>query len=391
MPRTNLILFLPGFTIRKVLNASPLVIEATYNRKPKCPFCDSSKLRTKGSFMREVKHESIGLRRAYIRFKAHKFYCYACKRYFNQRFPGILKHQRATERLKAQVFEQHTQGVSQLDLAKQLKLGKSTIERWYQQHYLLRAQSIKAQHWPKVLGIDEHFFSKKQRFVTTFCDLKNHRIFDIVKGKSGSDLLPFINQLQGRERVKIACIDLSVTYRNLIKKHFPKALIVTDRFHVLRLIEHAFMKTCHSINPQMKYHRGVLAMFRTRPEHLSETRRLKLKQFLDEQPAIQALYQFKEQLFTLLKHKHRKAKECKSLIPIFLDMVKQLKAAVFAPLVKLGKTLFKWREEIVRMWRFTKNNGITEGFHRKMKLIQRRAYGFRNFENYRLRVKVLCS
>ena len=38
------------------------------------------------------------------------------------------------------------------------------------------------------------------------------------------------------------------------------------------------------------------------------------------------------------------------------------------------------------MWRFTKNNGITEGFHRKMKLIQRRAYGFRNFQNYRLRV-----
>ncbi|HAU1716213.1 TPA: transposase [Legionella pneumophila] len=35
--------------------------------------------------------------------------------------------------------------------------------------------------------------------------------------------------------------------------------------------------------------------------------------------------------------------------------------------------------------------GITEGFHRKMKLIQRRAYGFRNFENYRLRVRVLCG
>lgn len=39
------------------------------------------------------------------------------------------------------------------------------------------------------------------------------------------------------------------------------------------------------------------------------------------------------------------------------------------------------------MWRFTKSNDITEGFHRKMKLIQRRAYGFRNFENYRTRVK----
>ena len=43
------------------------------------------------------------------------------------------------------------------------------------------------------------------------------------------------------------------------------------------------------------------------------------------------------------------------------------------------------------MWRFTKNNGITEGFHRKMKLIQRRAYGYRNFKNYRLRVLVECG
>jgi transposase len=43
------------------------------------------------------------------------------------------------------------------------------------------------------------------------------------------------------------------------------------------------------------------------------------------------------------------------------------------------------------MWRFTKNNAITEGFHRKRKLIQRRAYGFRNFHNYRLRVIAQCG
>lgn len=48
-------------------------------------------------------------------------------------------------------------------------------------------------------------------------------------------------------------------------------------------------------------------------------------------------------------------------------------------------------EEIARMWRYAKNNGIKEGFHRKMKFIQRRIFGFKNFENYRLRVKVLCG
>jgi transposase len=79
------------------------------------------------------------------------------------------------------------------------------------------------------------------------------------------------------------------------------------------------------------------------------------------------------------------------LLPIFRNYLHQLKQSPFKPLATLAKTFYQWREEIVRMWRFTKNNGITEGFHRKMKLIQRRAYGFKNFENYRLRVKVLCA
>jgi len=57
----------------------------------------------------------------------------------------------------------------------------------------------------------------------------------------------------------------------------------------------------------------------------------------------------------------------------------------------LAKTLHSWRGEIAAIRRFTKNNRIAEGFHRKMKLIQRRAYGFRNFENYRLRVLAACG
>ena len=66
-------------------------------------------------------------------------------------------------------------------------------------------------------------------------------------------------------------------------------------------------------------------------------------------------------------------------------------AVILAQLVQLGQTLASGSEEIVAMWRFTRNNVITEGFHNKMELINRQAYGFRNFQNYRLRVKVLCS
>ena len=159
-----------------------------------------------------MKHESIGYRNSLLRFKAHKFFCRACHRYFNQQFPGILKYQRATEKLRQQVFREHSLGVPQTDLAKQLKLGKSTVERWFHAFYHLQNQYQLYQHWPRVLGIDEHFFCKKQRFATTFCDLSKQRIFDIVKGRNASELLPFLQELPGRERVRVACIDLSPTY-----------------------------------------------------------------------------------------------------------------------------------------------------------------------------------
>lgn len=135
----------------------------------------------------------------------------------------------------------------------------------------------------------------------------------------------------------------------------------------------------------------MLAALRTNPENLTEKRKQLRDAYLQAQPAIASIYEFKLKLQELLMYKHRKARDCKKLLPVFLEYLDLLKHSGFDPLETLGKTLYSWREEVVRMWRFTKNNGITEGFHRKMKLIQRRAYGFKNFENYRLRVKVLCG
>lgn len=76
------------------------------------------------------------------------------------------------------------------------------------------------------------------------------------------------------------------------------------------------------------------------------------------------------------------------MLPQLLGLADQLQAS---PLRALAKTLQSWLEPIVGMWRFTKNNGITEGFHTKMEMMSRRAFGFRNFENYRLRVLTHCG
>ena len=75
----------------------------------------------------------------------------------------------------------------------------------------------------------------------------------------------------------------------------------------------------------------------------------------------------------------------------FLDAIQELLHSPLDALQQLGRTLDSWKTEIALMWRWSKNNGITEGFHNKMEMISRRAFGFRNFQNYRLRVRVLCG
>jgi transposase len=97
------------------------------------------------------------------------------------------------------------------------------------------------------------------------------------------------------------------------------------------------------------------------------------------------------QLRELMNHKHQTKRKCKEHIRELLSKIRSLRENVAAPLQVLANTLEDWQEPIACMWRFVRNNGITEGFHRKMKLIQRRAYGFRNFENYRLRVIAQCG
>lgn len=60
--------------------------------------------------------------------------------------------------------------------------------------------------------------------------------------------------------------------------------------------------------------------------------------------------------------------------------------------LELRKVILDWRDEILNYHRYKgMSNGRVEGFNRKAKLCQRRAYGFKKFKNYRLRLLNLCA
>ena len=74
-----------------------------------------------------------------------------------------------------------------------------------------------------MLGIDEHFFTRKKGFATTLVDLKNHKVFDLRLGRSEASLGPYLSRLTGRDQVQVVLMDLSETYRSIALRYFPRS------------------------------------------------------------------------------------------------------------------------------------------------------------------------
>jgi transposase len=322
---------------------------------------------------------------------SRKFRCLGCGKTFWERFPGILPRKRATEPFRRSVFQNHWDGISRSRLSKREGIGSATVERWSIDFLQRLAAERRNALCPSVLGIDEHFFTRKKGYATTFCDLKGHKVFDVVLGRSEASLEAYLEKLPGRKRVRIVCMDLSQVYRAIARKYFPNALIVADRFHVIRLINHHFMACWREMDAAASKSRGLASLMRRHRHNLKPEQRTRLEKYLAEHPLLEIIYRFKQKLCYLLLKKHRTRKQCVKLIPRLMAAVQQLREFPRPQLAQLGETLHNWSEEIVRMWRFTRSNGITEGFHTKMEVLQRQAYGFRNFANYRLRVRAMCS
>lgn len=388
----EIVLGLPGYQITGLERKGGVVrIGVQYEGPVICPHCQGAHHHSKGRYEREVRHEDLGRRPCVLVLEARKWLCLSCRRQFRQRFPGIQPWQRSSEAFQRLIYELHLDGINRSRLGQRRRLAPATVERYFECGLARQFKEWHPGRCPPVLGIDEHFFTRKKGYATTLCDLRKHKIYDVVLGRSEASLEAYFQRLEGRDQVRVVCMDLSSTYRSLVKKYFPRALIVADRFHVIRLINQHFLICWRDLDRDGSKNRALASLMRRHQQNLKPEQQPRLAEYLRQHPALEAIYQHKQQLCELLKKKNQTRIQGARLVSQFLHAVAQLREAILPPLVTLGNTLAAWAEEIGRMWRFSRNNGITEGFHNKMELINRQAYGFRNFNNYRMRVKVLCA
>lgn len=394
MPQQEFIAPIRGLQINNSVETSlAIILKCSLQDRAElcCRHCGGNELKVRSYTIRELKHAIWSGKMVILHVKTPKFNCKRCQRYFMAPIPGVLSKRRATEQFRKEIFTLHHGGLTQKNLSLTHQIGTATVERWYQDFVKFRVRELEGRSCPQVLGIDEHFFTRKLGYATTFVDLKNHKVFDVVLGRSEASLKSFLERLPGKDKVRVVVMDLSETYRAIVKKYFPNAMIVADRFHVIRLLNHHFLKLWKTLDDEGRKNRGLLSLMRRHEWNLKPEQVPRLQSYFKEVSGLREVYDFKQDLAKLLLHKSLHRHHAQQLVPQLLWSLEECLNSPWEPLQSFGKTLKSWLEPIARMWRFRKTNGITEGLHTKMEMISRRAFGFRNFQNYRLRVIALCG
>jgi transposase len=251
----------------------------------------------------------------------------------------------------------------------------------------------------RALGVDEHSFLAATRehhtiFATALVDLDRRRVIDLFEGKSAARLRNWCSRRSKRwlAGVRVVALDLTDTYRAGLSPHLSHAAHVADPFHVTRVGNRTVDLVRRRVQNEQLGHRG------RKVDPLFKIRKLLLKgaERLDEQGRERMLLGLRagdpdDELLGAWLAKESVRDVYLTTDPaeaaVLLDKAIIASRADDVPeIASLGRTLARWREEILNHHRTGASNGPTEGMNFCAKQVKRAGRGFATFKNYRLRV-----
>jgi transposase len=319
-----------------------------------------------------------------------RFKCPNCGAVFTEAIDGIKVGFRTTEKYRSTILHDSKNYDNIKSVAKVNRCSDTLVTTIVNERLELELRKSRNTPWGKTVCIDEHGFKRNQKksrkeMVTSLVDNNRKCVREVAPSKNPDDIKATIEHIPGRENVKNAVIDMDDTFKNFILGNFPNAEIVVDKFHVVRLIHPAIGKYRREVTGDVRKNPIRFLLLKNRKK-LEKHQKKAVARFCNENPKVGEVYRYKERISGFYRIKGYK-QASRTLIKITDDMA----LSKLPEIQTLRKTLMKWRKEILQYFKTGLTNARVEGFNRKCKLIQRKAYGFKNFENYRLRVLYSCS
>jgi transposase len=327
--------------------------------------------------------------RTYVEFDRWRVYCPGCRAVFVERLDWLAENPRYTQRFAMHVGtlcrEMTNKAVAELE-----RLHGSTVktlDKMYMKKQVVRAGTPA----PRVIGVDEIAIRKGHDYRIVVSDLDRGRpIWVGGRGRAEEDLDLFFKALGERKtrRIRLAAMDMWKPFFNSTKKNVPLVQVVYDKFHILRHLGEALDKVRRSeyhrlTGKNRSYIKGQRYTLLSHKENLTLEGRRALRKLLKVNQRIHTAYLLKESFGQLWDY------ETEGWARRFFEHWRDsLKWQRLAPFEKFAVMIERHWDGIAS-YCHPENKfslGMVEGLNTKIRVLQRRAYGYRDEEYLKLKI-----
>ncbi|UXE63225.1 MAG: ISL3 family transposase [Woronichinia naegeliana WA131] len=382
-PTTSMLFFLenllnlPKVNIRNVIQEGKqaFLILSCQEEEVKCNYCGSltDELHQTNNVL--VRDLSISGQMVYLKVPRRKFYCKDCQRFFTENLEFMEARRKYTVR-----YEEYIYG--RVNVSSVEQVGREESLSWDQVNGIYQRQcEAKKKDWQGVkhLGMDEIAKRKgHQNFVTVLGDIEKGELIEVIDSHQQDKIIEVLmeKELEVREGVEQVSVDMWGGFPKVIEKVFPNAVIVTDRFHVMRAVNEELNKIRKQTRLNVKI-KGEKWLLLKNKEDLKEEELEKLELVLKQSARLRKAYEYKES-FREIYEKVNEKEEGRLKFTEWLENAKSIYTDVIS-------TIRRNLDSICNYFLSRTTNGAMEGINNRLKLIKRQAYGFMNFDNMRNR------
>jgi len=238
--------------------------------------------------------------------------------------------------------------------------------------------------------------SRSERFFTVISDLDTGRVIWVSESRDKKALDEFF-LLIGQEackRIEVVACDQHEPYAASTKEYCPEAVVVWDRFHVMRIFEEAVNETRIALHSEQakgsemaRLSRGQFRfLFLKKASRRTGEEKTHIDDVLKENAAFAKLELIKERMLTFF-HEPDEA----SAKRVFEEVGDWIFQMGFQPLMKWHNNLEKGWETLKNYFQHRYTSALSEGQNNVIKMLKRRAFGYRNMVYFRLKIMQVCG
>ena len=363
---------LPSWTVRSVREVDEhLIIEAEIDEMPlACPLCGSTRPPYRfGYRLRTLFDLPIRMKPVQLVARRHRFRCKDCGDTFLDATPALSQEHDATERLVSYIETHALQLTCTFtSLAVALGVSEKFVRTVFAAH-IDRLERDYAIQTPRYLGIDEIYIEDAPYCVLT--DLERRCTLDLLPKRDMVSVKRWLTGLDSPHTIEAVAMDLWNPYRLAVREVLPQAVIVADKYHVLRLANDVVETVRKSIRAtltpaqqkRLKQNRKILLK---RERDLTPHQRLVLESWTGFVPVLSELHRLKEEFFRIYD-----AGCEQDAYERYLTWQQQIPPSLFEAFLSLQLTLEEWGEEVFAYFRI--DAPLTNAFTERANLTIREA------------------